>query len=344
MRRSSSSRRSASATARADATPDSSRRSLRRCGCSAPNGRRSRRGLRRGSTPTFMRSRAGSAEHVPDCELAPGDARPRSPPAGSADCALREFARAVEHRRARASAVESRARPRHLVLEMDAYTRASVQARARARRACGAHRRADPRARARARRRARVRRSARAPRRRRRVDARRVIVCTNAYTSALELGRARPALVVHSFMTATAPVERRARARRRLHRRDRPRRRRITACTAAGSSTAASTSCVAPAGGDFAVPAGVRARLARHMRASFRGRDQLAIDRGVVGIVSRDRDRTADHPRVHDNPAVIFNVGYGGTGVALALVCARLAAASPRAACSRAPTTRACSP
>ena len=82
---------------------------------------------------------------------------------------------------------------------------------------------------------------------------------------------------------------------------------------------------LAPRGGDFAVPPSDQARLAKHMSASFPG-VELAIKDAWSGCFHATTTglpiiRTSE--RTH---AIVFNVGYGGTGVALSLICARLAA------------------
>jgi glycine/D-amino acid oxidase-like deaminating enzyme len=266
--------------------------------------------------------------HVPDCELAPAKLGLQAQ-SRVADAALRDFARAVaqvglEHR-----LLDSRACPGHRSLEMDAYTvhpyklvrglalhaerrAVRIHERARARKVEGLAGGG-----------ARVHLEGGAV-----LEAGKVVVCTNAYTSSVDLGERVPALAVHGFMAATAPVAAEPVARdgdftvevfpaqgyHRMHGRrivyggiDRLR---------------------APKGGDggdFAVPAGVRARLARHMQASFRGRD-LAIDEAWSG---RFHATTTGLPIIRTserNHALVLNVGYGGTGVALALACARLAA------------------
>src|SRR5512139_1491189 len=144
------------------------------------------------------------AEHLPGCELAPATLALQ---AGSrvSDRALRELVRAVarvglEHR-----IVESRARPGYTVLEMAAYTLHPYKLI----RALAEH--ADQRG-VQLRERTRVREveGVRAGGARVHladgtvVEAAKVVACTNAYTSSIELGEHPTALVVHSFMTVTA--------------------------------------------------------------------------------------------------------------------------------------------
>lgn len=268
-------------------------------------------------------------EHVPGCELMPARL---SLEAGSrlADCAVSELARAVElvgldHRIA-----PSRVRPGHLYLEMAAYT---IQPY-RLVRGLAEH---AERTGVSIRERARVREVAAAPGGARvrleggeEILARRVVVCTNAYTSTLQLGEPVRARVIYSFMTATAPLDpavlrgmvrdaeftvevNAAQVYHRMH----------------GSRLVYGgiDKVIAPAGGDYAVPAGVRSRLARYVKASFPGVAGLAIEDAWSG---RFHATTTGLPIIRasaTNPAVVINVGYGGTGVALSLACARLAAA-----------------
>ena len=256
------------------------------------------------------------------------------------DCGLSEFAHALERIGLAHQLTESRARPGHVSLAMDAYTvhpyklvrglaehavRAGVQLRERARvRAVEA----APGG-------ARVRLDGGAE-----VVARKVIVCTNAYTSSLELGERMRAAVIHSFMLASAPLDRTA----------------LEKLVRGGDFTVELDTdqvfhrmhadrllyggidkLLAPTGGDFAVPDRVRARLVTHLRDSFPGIDGITATEAWAG---RFHATASGLPIIRPsatNPAVILNVGYGGTGVALALVCARLAAAvaSDRPAANR---------
>ncbi|HEY5926482.1 MAG TPA: FAD-binding oxidoreductase, partial [Kofleriaceae bacterium] len=240
--------------------------------------------------------------------------------------ALREFARAVDHVGLEHALVPSRARSRGLYLEMAAYTlhpyklvlglaehavRAGVAIRERARvrsvemTVSGGRAHFDDGD---------------------AIDAHRVIVCTNAYTSSLELGDRAGGVVVHSFMTATAPVDRSRLVRdgdftvemnttQAYHRMHRDR------IIYGGIDRLR-----APAGGDFAVPGDARARLVASMKASFAGAGDIVIDEAWSGPF---HTTTTGLPIIRtslDNFGVIFNVGYGGTGVALSLTCARLVA------------------
>ena len=269
------------------------------------------------------------AAHVPGCELRP--ARLGLAAGGRlADGSLREFARAAERVGLAHGLVESRARPGHLCLEMAAYTVHPYQlVRGLAEHAARAGVRIHERARVRA-----VEEAAAGARVRledgRAIQAGKVIVCTNAYTGAIDVGERVRALVVHSFMAATAPIEgaaagtivrdgdftvevNAAQAYHRMH---------------GGRIIYGGIDKIrAPAGGDFAVPAGVRSGLARHMRASFPGVDEIAIAEAWSGRFHATATGLPILRPSAASPAVILNVGYGGTGVALALACAPLAAA-----------------
>lgn len=265
-------------------------------------------------------------EHVPGCELRPATLALQAQGRVSAR-ALRELAGAVtlaglDHR-----VVESCARPGFSVLEMAAYTlhpyklirglaehaeRLGVQLRERTRvrrvegmRAGGARVHLEDGV---------------------VVEANKVVACTNAYTSSIELGERPRALVVHSFMTATAPVAssalvrdgdftvelNTAQAYHRMH---------------GGRIIFGGIDKLrAPRGdGDFAVPPRERARLQQCLAESFPG-VPLAIDEAWSG---RFHATATGLPIIRTselNHALVLNVGYGGTGVALALTCGKLAA------------------
>ncbi|MFN0249916.1 MAG: NAD(P)/FAD-dependent oxidoreductase [Kofleriaceae bacterium] len=260
-------------------------------------------------------------EHVPDCELQEGTLALQAQSRAS-ESALREFVRAVAHVGLTHRVGKSRVWPGCSVLEMAAYTmhpyklvrgladhaaRIGVELRERTcvrevqgLRAGGALVHVDETT----------------------IEATKVVLCTNAYTASIELGERVGALVVHSFMaTARKPdtlvldgdftVEVNvAQAYHRTHG-DR---------IVYGGIDKLRT----PDGDDFGVPPRERQRLAEHMAKSFGG--ALAIDEAWSGCFHATRTglpiiRTSD-----ENHALVFNVGYGGTGGALSLACARLAA------------------
>lgn len=264
-------------------------------------------------------------EHVPDIELERASLSLQADSRVS-DAALREFARAValvglEHRLS-----ESRVRRGHVFLEMAAYTlhpyklvrglamhaeRVGIRIRERARvreigglRSGGARVHLDDGT---------------------ELEAGKVVICTNAYTSSIELGERVQALTVHSFMAATAPVD-------------------TTALVRDGAFTVEINTTQAyhrlhgrrviyggidklraPDGGDFAVPPRERARLATAMNASFPG-VSLTIDEAWSGCFHATATGLPIIRTSENNHAIVFNVGYGGTGLALSLACARLAA------------------
>jgi glycine/D-amino acid oxidase-like deaminating enzyme len=262
-------------------------------------------------------------EHVPDCELAPATLALQAQNRVS-ERALREFVRRVAHVGLAHRIVESRVWPGCSVLEMAAYTlhpyklvrglaahadRIGVQLRERARvlrieglRAGGSRVHLEHGV----------------------VEAKMVVACTNAYTSSLDLGERVPALVVHGHMAATAPVHgvvrdgdftvevNAAQAYHRMH-------------------------------GDRIIYGGVdklrastdeRARLQAQLAASF-PKSPIAAPRNGRAVMIYETWSGQFHATAiglpiirttEDNHALVVNVGYGGTGVALSLACARLAA------------------
>lgn len=265
-------------------------------------------------------------DHVPDCELQPATLALQAQSRVS-EHALREFVRAVAHVGLEHRVVESRAWPGCSALQMPAYTLhpyklirglaehadgcgVAIRERTPVReveglRAGGAHvHLANGTV----------------------VHANKVVACTNAYTSSIDLGERPSALVVHSFMAATAPVETNeleldgdftvevntAQAYHRVH----------------GNRViyGGIDKLRAPAGdGDFAVPPREQARLQECMAKSFSG-VPLAIEHAWSGRFHATATGLPIIRTSEQNHALVLNVGYGGTGVALALACARLAA------------------
>ena len=82
----------------------------------------------------------------------------------------------------------------------------------------------------------------------------------------------------------------------------------------------------APEGGDFAFPEPVRTHLGKLAAQSFPGRSITPAE-GWSGTFHATTNGLPIIRRSMKNPAVVFNVGYGGTGFALALACGKLAAA-----------------
>lgn len=266
------------------------------------------------------------AEHVPDCELEPAKLSLQAQSHVS-EAALREFVHAVELVGLDHRLRDSRARPGHSFLEMDAYTvhpyklvrglatyadRHGVRIRERAHVNAVEAQRAG---------RARVQLADGSA-----VDAAKVVVCTNAYTSSIEVGERVRGFVVESFMTATSPVDVASVTRdgdftvevntmQTYHRMHRGR-------VIYGGIDRLRTS----SGDGFHVPDRERGQLERSIRDSFRG-SPLAIAHAWSGRFHTTVTGLPIIRMAEDNHAIVFNVGYGGTGVALSLVCARLAAA-----------------
>lgn len=259
------------------------------------------------------------AQHVPDCELAPVTLALQAQSRLS-DAALAEFTRAVAHVGLAHRVADSRVWPGHRVLELDAYTlhpyklvrglavhaeRLGIQIRERARvrraewlRAGGAlvHLTDDPS-----------------------IEAGKVVVCTNAYTAGLDAGeRIRGAAVVHSFLAASAPLDEPP-----------PRDAGFTVEVTSSQSYhrmhgrriiyGGVDKLRSPTGGE-------RAQLERQMRRSF-GETRVPIDHVWTGAFQTTATGLPIIRMAEDNHAIVWNIAYGGTGVALSLTCARLAAA-----------------
>jgi glycine/D-amino acid oxidase-like deaminating enzyme len=158
------------------------------------------------------------------------------------------------------------------------------------------------------------------------VLANKVVACTNAYTSSIDLGERPSALVVHSFMTATNRVDagalvrdgdftvevNTAQAYHRMH---------------DGRIIYGGIDKLLPPRGDddFAVPPREREQLEEYMAESFSG-VPLSIDEAWSGRFHATATGLPIIRTSEENHALVLNVGYGGTGVALALACGRLAA------------------
>ena len=149
------------------------------------------------------------------------------------------------------------------------------------------------------------------------VDARTIVVCTNGYTGSLDVGERVRALTVHSFLAASAPLEL-------LPRRD-------------GELTIEVAGLYQPYhrlhaqrlifGGVDTMREprldGVRQQLAEAMSSSVPGARIADVWGGAFHATTTGLPiirRSSKHP------AIVLNVGYGGTGVALTLTCARLVA------------------
>lgn len=259
------------------------------------------------------------ADHVPSSELRPSNLRLASMGRLS-EIGMREFARAIDH-----VGIDHRlTEERRLVVEMEAYTvhpyrlvrglaehavRAGVRIRERARVQAIEKAHAG----------ARVRLASGET-----LEARRVVVCTNGYTDALDVGERLRAMVVHSFMVATGPLDIEhtddftvevdlAQSFHRMH----------DNRVLFGGMDKVRT----PPGGDFDVPAKVRAALEKQLRTSYPRIARLAVAEAWGGRFHATATGLPIIRASTTNRAVVLNVGYGGTGVVLTLACARLAAA-----------------
>ena len=162
------------------------------------------------------------------------------------------------------------------------------------------------------------------------ITARTAVICTNAYTDALSLPQgARRAKVIRNYMLATAPLD--AAMRRRLG----DERRFVVELNKSyvffrlhqGRMVYGGIESFTEAGGsDFAVPDKIRQGLEALMRASL-GTASPAIEHAWSGryhSTLTEMPIIGRHPRA---PAIVMNVGYGGTGVALTQVFSERAAA-----------------
>jgi glycine/D-amino acid oxidase-like deaminating enzyme len=261
--------------------------------------------------------------HVPACELAPATLALQAEGRIS-DAVLREFTRAVAVTGLQHELRESRTRPGHLCLEMAAYTLHPYKL-ARGLAEYGERQGVSIRERARVRRIEGMRAGGATVHFEdgTLLAAGKVVVCTNAYTASIDHGERVGAAVVHSFMTATTRTDGVSRdgdftaevntrqAYYRMHDRR----------VIYGGIDKARV----PSGGDFAVPARERQGLADALKASFPG-SELAIEQVWSGRFHATRNGLPIVRGSENNAALVLNVGYGGTGVALSLVCARLAA------------------
>ncbi|MDX2090721.1 MAG: FAD-dependent oxidoreductase [Kofleriaceae bacterium] len=156
------------------------------------------------------------------------------------------------------------------------------------------------------------------------VSARTVVVCTNAYTSSLDIGERVRAITLHSFMLASTPTTtppgppwftvevNRDQTFHRMH----------------GDRLlyGGIDQVLAPKGTEFALPRAVQERLIANLGRSLPGH-AITPAEGWSGKFHATANGLPMIHRSTKNPAVVINVGYGGTGVALALTCGKLAAA-----------------
>lgn len=159
--------------------------------------------------------------------------------------------------------------------------------------------------------------------------ARAAIVCTNAYSGSVELPEKAPAKVVYNFMVATAPV-----TEEQLGRPGAKGRFAIELNTSyvfyrmhEGRIVYGGIERFKQHGdSDFNVPPDVLAGLERLLARSF----PHAAPRPAEAWGGVYHQTSSDLPiirRSGASGAIVLNVGYGGTGVAMTLTCGRLAAA-----------------
>jgi len=161
------------------------------------------------------------------------------------------------------------------------------------------------------------------------ISARTVVVAANAYAWTIDMPVKVPGKAVYNFMIAAKPVERAD----------------LQALSPDGTFNVELNSTYAfyrahgerlIYGGieqfsqqtpdDIDVPDKVLARLERLMANSFPGTRPLTVERawgGKFHVTSTDMPIIR---RAAGSRAIVLNVGYGGTGVAMTLACARLAA------------------
>lgn len=164
----------------------------------------------------------------------------------------------------------------------------------------------------------------------RRLDARRVIVATNAYTTRKLIGEAVPARVVQNYMVATepeshSPVRHSAPFVVELNKAYVFYRRHGARVVYGGIEKFTRSK-----GGPFDVPMKVYVRLQALLKASLSRPVAPRITHAWGGMFHMTPTDLPVIRRSHANPAVILNIGYGGTGVALTLACAGMAAACAR--------------
>ncbi len=231
------------------------------------------------------------------------------------DEALRELVRRIERVGLRHRVVESRVRPGLSVLEMDAYTLHPYKL------AVALAERADHHG---------VQIRERTPVTRvegtrvhlasgKVIEANKIVLCTNAYTSSIDIGERTRALVVHSYMAASARVDESALAR------DGD----FTVEVSRESTYHRTHDGRLIYGGldKLRAPDGFDARpaLAAQIARSFPDA-RVPIEHAWTGRFHATHNGLPIVRTSAANDALVFNVGYGGTGVALSLVCARLAA------------------
>ncbi len=161
------------------------------------------------------------------------------------------------------------------------------------------------------------------------LGARAAIVCTNAYSGSVDLPEKARAKVVHNFMVATAPV-----TEEQLGRPGAKDRFAIELNTSyvfyrmhEGRVVYGGIERFKQHGdSDFNVPPDVLAGLERLLARSFPHAAPQPVE-AWGGIYHQTSSDLPVIRRTGRNGAIVLNVGYGGTGVAMTQICGRLAAA-----------------
>ncbi len=166
------------------------------------------------------------------------------------------------------------------------------------------------------------------------IDAATVVIATNGYTPSLALPEAPRAKVVHNYMLATEPLD--ATVLARLQRARQTSGQFVVELNAAyvfyrlhkGRLVFGGIEKLRhAAGGDLDVPALVLQGLKKHLAATL---DGMRMPRIADAWGGRFHMTATDLPiirRSDRHPSIVFNLGYGGTGVALSLALAPVAAA-----------------
>lgn len=164
------------------------------------------------------------------------------------------------------------------------------------------------------------------------MTAGKVIVATNAYSTSIEMPVKVPARVVYNYMIATRELDAEQRARNpELARPDGPfvvelNKAYVFYRMHEGRLLFGGIEKFSLKGeDDFAVPPDVLAGLRKHLAMSFPG-SGLDAETAWGGRFHLAKSDLPVIRRVGANGSIIFNLGYGGTGVALTLLCGGLAA------------------
>lgn len=162
------------------------------------------------------------------------------------------------------------------------------------------------------------------------IEAYRVVLATNAYSSSVDLGFKTPGKVVRNFMLATellneqqvAKVNARSDFVVELNRKY------IFYRLHGGRLLFGGIDKFGPprSGNDFEIPQAVQETLCRDLSMRFGSGSNVPIAFAWGGCFHMTRNELPVIRRCPENPAIILNICYGGTGVALSLALAPVAA------------------